>query len=35
MANIPNKFTARPKELTSKSWFVFISGGSRLQDIIA
>lgn len=31
MANIPNKFTPSPKELTSSSWLVFISGGSNLK----
>ncbi len=31
MANIPNKLTANPKELTSSNWLVFISGGSKLS----
>ena len=31
MANMPNKFTPKPRELTSSSWLVFISGGSRLE----
>jgi hypothetical protein len=34
IANIPNKLTARPKELTRSSWFVFISGGSRLEIVL-
>jgi hypothetical protein len=31
MANIPNKLTASPSELTRRSWLVFISGGSILM----
>lgn len=31
MANIPKRLTPRPNELTSSSWFVFISGGSNLE----
>jgi hypothetical protein len=31
MANIPNKLTANPSELTRRSWLVFISGGSILM----
>lgn len=34
MANIPNKFTPKPRELISNSWLVFISGGSRLEYVV-
>lgn len=31
MANMPKRFTPSPRELTSNSWLVVISGGSKLE----